>query len=601
MGNEDDDESKDELDSEEGGVDAEVASRALGRKRAREEASATAELRRDANEAAHKTLRLPVLRTAAADRGDGGSGNEGGMDGMVEEGGEESLTDRITAVVDVLSDFKNKRHPSVSRQEYLSQLAADLKEKHGCLEELVELFLRLLGPAECVEFMEASDRPRPVTIRTNTLKVRRKDLAQALIKRGVTLEPLASWSKVGLKIISSGVSIGATPEYLSGYYILQSASSMCPVLALDPKPGERVLDVASAPGGKATYIAQLMRNSGTLVANDMKRNRHKATVANLHRLGVHNAVCCCYDGRKLPKVFGSSFDRVLLDAPCSGLGIVSRDPSIKLQRTIKDIHRSSQLQRELLLAAIDCCKQGGTVVYSTCSVAVEENEAVVMYALSRRHVKIEDGRPSHGRPGLTRWYNQRFHPSIALSRRFFPHVHNMDGFFVTKFLKVANGPKGGSSGPADASGGDINENGAAADLFFDDSDDVDSSDDEKTQRKKRVKAAKKRARQAEESLKAVDANVKIIRDSSGEEESELEAGERDDQSGAGGLVHSSIPKCEKRHHKKHVPSIPPLAPKKDDIAVRQPLRLIRRLSDLQELKRARMRRISQRAMHDHID
>ncbi len=586
-------------------MDAEVASRALGRKRARDEASATAELRRDANEAAHKALRLPVLRTADAHRGDDGSSSEeGGMDGMVEEGGEESLTDRIAAVVDVLSDFKNKRHPNVSRQEYLSQLAADLKEKHGCLEELVELFLRLFGPAECVEFMDASDRPRPVTIRTNTLKVRRKDLAQALIKRGVILDPLASWSKVGLKIISSGVSIGATPEYLSGHYMLQSASSMCPVMALDPKPGERVLDVASAPGGKTTYIAQLMRNSGTLVANDMKRTRHKATAANLHRLGVHNAVCCCYDGRKLPKVFGSSFDRVLLDAPCSGLGIISRDPSIKLQRTTKDIHRSSQLQRELLLAAIDCCKPGGTVVYSTCSVAVEENEAVVMYALSRRHVKIEDGRPNHGRPGLTRWYNKRFHPSIALSRRFFPHVHNMDGFFVSKLMKVASGPKGGSSGTEDASGGDINENGVADDdLFFDDSDDyVDSSDDEKTQRKKRVKAAKKRARQAEESFKAVDANVKVIRDSSGEEESEAE--ERDDHSGTGGAVHSSIPKCETHHHKKHAPSsIPPLlAPKKDgDIAVRQPFRLMRRLSELQELKRARTWRISQRAMHDHID
>ncbi len=599
MGNEEED------SSEEAGVDAEVASRTLSRKRARDEVLAATELRRDANEAAHKALRLPVLKTAAVDEGDSGSLYGGGVDGVVEEGGEESVTDRITAVVDVLNDFKNKRHPSVSRQDYLTQLTADLKEKHGCLEELVELFLRLFGPAECVEFMEASDRPRPLAIRANTLKVRRKDLAQALIKRGVTLEPLASWSKVGLKIISSGVSIGATPEYLSGYYMLQSASSMCPVLALDPKPGERVLDVASAPGGKTTYIAQLMRNSGTLVANDMKRNRHKATVANLHRLGVHNAVCCCYDGRNLPKVFGNSFDRVLLDAPCSGLGIISRDPSIKLQRTIKDIHRSSQIQRELLLAAIDCCKQGGTIVYSTCSVAVEEDEAVVMYALSRRHVKVEDCRPNHGRPGLTRWYNKRFHPSIALSRRFFPHVHNMDGFFVTKFLKVANGPKGGSSsGYADDFGSDVHENGevaAASLLSFEDSDDVDSGDDEKTQRKKRVKAAKKMARQAEESLKAVDANIKIITDSSGEEESESEADERDDKTRSGGLVHSSISKDEKCH-KKRVSSGPLLEPKnEEDTPIRQPLRLMRRLSALQELKRARMQRTSQRAMHDHVD
>ncbi len=590
--------SEEEDESEEGGVDAEVASRALGRKKVRDDASAATELRKDANEAAHKALRLPVLGTPAADRGDGDSGNEEGVNGMVEEGGKESLTDRITAVVDVLSDFKNKRNPSISRQEYLSQLAADLKEKHGCLEELVELFLCLLGPAECVEFMEASDRPRPVAIRANTLKIRRKDLARDLIKRGVTLEPLTSWSKVGLKIISSGVSIGATPEYLAGYYMLQSASSMCPVLALDPKPGERILDVASAPGGKSTYIAQLMRNTGTLVANDMKRNRHKATVANLHRLGVHNAICCCYDGRRLPKVFGNSFDRVLLDAPCSGLGIISRDPSIKLQRTVKDIQSSSQLQRELLLAAIDCCKQGGTVVYSTCSVSVEENESVVMYALSRRHVKIEECRPNHGRPGLTRWYNKRFHPSIALSRRYFPHVHNMDGFYVAKFLKVSNGPKGVQEDASLAK--NVHENGVTSDRYFENSDDADSSEDEKTQRKKRVKGAKKRAREAEETLKAVDANVKIIRDNSGEEESELEAEEKDERSDAGVLVRSSISK-HKKIHKKRVINVLPLTHKKDDTPIRQPLRLMRRLSALQELKRARMQRTSQRAMHDHVD
>ncbi len=580
-------------ESEEEGVDAEVASRALGRKKVRDDALAAGELRRDAKDAAHEALKLPVLGRPAAQSGDGDSGNE-------EEGGEESLTDRITAVVDVLSDFKNKRNPTISRQEYLSQLTADLKEKHGCLEELVELFLCLLGPAECVEFMDASDRPRPVAIRANTLKIRRKDLARDLIKRGVTLEPLASWSKVGLKIIASGVSIGATPEYLAGYYMLQSASSMCPVLALDPKPGERILDVASAPGGKSAYIAQLMRNTGTLVANDMKKNRHKATVANLHRLGVHNAVCCCYDGRTLPKVFGTSFDRVLLDAPCSGLGIISRDPSIKLQRTVKDIQRSSHLQRELLLAAIDCCKPGGTVVYSTCSVSVEENESVVMYALSRRHVKIEECRPNHGRPGLTRWYNRRFHPSIALTRRYFPHVHNMDGFYVARFSKVSNGPKGVQEDVLVA--GDVRENGVASDLYFENSDDADSSDDEKTKRKKRVKGAKKRAREAEETLKAVDANVNIIRDSSGEEESELETTEKDVHSGdADTLVHSSILK-RKKIEKKRVPKIPTLTDKKDDTTpIRSPLRLIRRLSALQELKRARKLRTSQRAMRDHVD
>ena len=162
----------------------------------------------------------------------------------------------------------------------------------------------------------------------------------------MNLDPLANWSKVGLKIYESTVPIGATPEYLSGHYMLQSAASMCPVMALEPQPGEKVLDMSSAPGGKTSYIAQLMKNQGIIVANDLKVERQKATVGNLHRLGVKNVITCCNDGKNFPKVMGN-FDRVLLDAPCSGLGVISRDQSIKVQRTVKDIERTAHLQKEV--------------------------------------------------------------------------------------------------------------------------------------------------------------------------------------------------------------------------------------------------------------
>lgn len=292
--------------------------------------------------------------------------------------------------------------------------------------------------------MEASERPRPLVIRTNTLKTTRKALMEALTKRGAAVEAI-DWSKVAIKVSESTVPIGATPEYLAGHYMLQSASSMNPVMALAPQPGERVLDMSAAPGGKSSYIAQLMKNSGTVIANDLKPQRQKATIANLHRLGIKNSIVCCYDGRKIGQVF-KGFDRVLLDAPCSGMGIISRDASVKLQRTVKDIQRVAHLQKELLRAAIDAVdpnsSTGGYIVYSTCSISVEENEQVVNYILQKRFVKLVDTGLEVGKPGLTRHQERRFHPSLSLTRRFYPHVHNMDGFYVAKFKKYQNGVRG---------------------------------------------------------------------------------------------------------------------------------------------------------------
>ncbi|KAL3903761.1 MAG: hypothetical protein SGILL_010324 [Bacillariaceae sp.] len=365
------------------------------------------------------------------------------------------LKSHIESILEVLADFNQRREPGRSRKEYVDQLGLFIAELYGYLPELVEYFLTMFSPSEALEFVDYSDKPRPMVIRTNTLKTRRKDLALALMKRGVSLDPLASWSKVGLKITESPVPVGATPEYLSGHYMLESAASMCRVLALSPQPKERVLDMSSAPGGKTSYLSQLMRNTGVVFANDLKPDRQKATVANMHRLGVKNVVTCTYDGRKLPKLFSNyKFDRVLLDAPCSGLGVISRDPSCKVQRTLVDVKKTAHLQKELLLAAIDVLnhksKTGGVMVYSTCSVSVFENEEVVDYALKKRDIKIIDTELDFGTPGFTRYQQQRFHPSLSNTRRFYPHVHNMDGFFVAKIQKLSDKIKGQNEPTADA-------------------------------------------------------------------------------------------------------------------------------------------------------
>ena len=184
-----------------------------------------------------------------------------------------------------------------------------------------------------------------MTIRTNTLKTRRRDLAQALINRGVNVDPLDKWTKVGLIIYNSQVPIGATPEYLSGHYMLQGASSFLPVMALAPQANERVLDMCAAPGGKTTYIGALMRNSGILVANDANKDRARAIIANVHRLGLTNTIVTNLDGRHFTEVRRTNvrensplrfvlqhmggFDRCLVDAPCSGTGVIAKDPAVK--------------------------------------------------------------------------------------------------------------------------------------------------------------------------------------------------------------------------------------------------------------------------------
>uniref|UniRef100_A0A3P9J9B2 NOP2 nucleolar protein n=1 Tax=Oryzias latipes TaxID=8090 RepID=A0A3P9J9B2_ORYLA len=352
-----------------------------------------------------------------------------------------SIHQRIKDNVDVLCNFSAKREEGKARGDYVSLLKKDLCTYYSYNSFLIDKLMELFPLSELVDFLEANEIQRPVTIRTNTLKTRRRDLAQALINRGVNLDPIGKWSKVGLVIYDSSVPVGATPEYLAGHYMLQGASSFLPVMALSPQEGEMVLDMSSAPGGKTTYIAQLMRNTGVIVANDANSERLKSVVGNIHRLGVTNTVVCNYDGRQFPKVMGG-FDRVLLDAPCSGTGVIAKDPAVKTSKDEADILRSAHLQKELILSAIDSVNaespSGGYVVYCTCSITVEENEWVVDYALKKRNVKLVPTGLDFGKEGFTNFKQFRFHPSLKLTRRFYPHSHNMDGFFVAKLKKFSN-------------------------------------------------------------------------------------------------------------------------------------------------------------------
>lgn len=278
------------------------------------------------------------------------------------------LRSRISDNIRVLEDFTKLAEEGRSRAEYTAQLLKDICAYYGYSEYLAEKLYHLFSPSEAFDFFEANESARPMVIRTNTLRTNRRDLASALINRGVTLEPVGKWSKVGLQIFESNVPLGATPEYLAGNYIIQAASSFLPVMALAPQENERVLDMSAAPGGKTTHMAALMRNTGCIFANDMSKSRSKGLVGNIHRLGCRNVVVCNYDAREFPKPIGG-FDRVLLDAPCSGTGVIAKDASVKTNKTERDFMVLPHTQKQLLLAAIDSVnhhsKTGGYIVYST--------------------------------------------------------------------------------------------------------------------------------------------------------------------------------------------------------------------------------------------
>jgi ribosomal RNA methyltransferase Nop2 len=424
-----------------------AAAEELLQDRAREAAPAVLGKKQAAATAATAAAKFGEDGEFAADEDEAAGEDEEGVAQMPLGGmqhSNEELRDRVKEVVRVLSNFKELREEGQTRDEYLRILRADLMELFEYNDFLMDAILEMFPPHEAVQFLEAMEKERPVTIRTNTIKAKRRDLVQALTKKGMHVEPLEGWSKVGLQVFESSVPVSGTVEYLAGHYMVQSAVSFLPVMALAPQEHERVLDMSAAPGGKTTYICSLMKNTGVVFANDVSETRAKALNGNLQRLGCTNVITTNYDGTGFEKIM-RNFDRILLDAPCTGTGVISRDKSIKTSKSADDILRMSQLQRRLLISAIDACNAnsptGGYVVYSTCSFMVEEDEAVIDYALRARYVEVVPMGLPFGRPGMTKYRRFRFDPQVAESRRFFPHVHNLDGFFVCKLRKLKDGVK----------------------------------------------------------------------------------------------------------------------------------------------------------------
>uniref|UniRef100_A0A0N5C889 SAM_MT_RSMB_NOP domain-containing protein n=1 Tax=Strongyloides papillosus TaxID=174720 RepID=A0A0N5C889_STREA len=358
------------------------------------------------------------------------------------------LRERLAGICSVLGGKFNETctdgRPRHDYTDAFEKYVACLYGYNSCLTS--RFFSIYPNPDECINFMEANDNHRPCSIRTNTLKTKKSTLKQQLSNRGVNCIGAEDWNKTAMVISDSNVPIGATLEYLSGQYFIQGIASMLPVSALNPQPNEKVLDMCSAPGGKTTHIASLMKNTGVLIANDISKDRLPSVIGNVHRCGVTNVAVTNLNACLFPKMFKQYFDRILLDAPCSGTGVIWKDERVKHLRTTENINHLRSIQRNLLLAAIDSCnassKSGGYVVYSTCSVLIEENESVVDFALKKRNVILVPTGIEAGDDGFTKHRQHRFDPSLALCKRFTPHKNNVDGFFIAKFKKISNDKDG---------------------------------------------------------------------------------------------------------------------------------------------------------------
>ncbi|MBC7317777.1 RsmB/NOP family class I SAM-dependent RNA methyltransferase [Candidatus Bipolaricaulota bacterium] len=276
-------------------------------------------------------------------------------------------------------------------------------------------------------FWETIHRPLPTVIRTNTLRIEPATLRRRLEAKGFDLQPLP-WDETCF-VVEGEIPIGNTLEHWLGYYYVQEATQLLPVKALAPKPGENILDLCAAPGGKTTQIAQYMADQGLLVANDSSPKRIQALLANIYRLGVKCAVVTECPGENFPGE--GVFDRVLVDAPCSSEGVARKFPHLRKGAPLGTINRLSGIQKKLLTRALGLVKPGGIVVYSTCTLAPEENEGVVKHVIERGLAELVPWEPPvpHER-GLVCFGEEDYGAELRKTVRIYPHHFDSEGGFI---------------------------------------------------------------------------------------------------------------------------------------------------------------------------
>ncbi|MBI4010170.1 MAG: NOL1/NOP2/sun family putative RNA methylase [Candidatus Aenigmarchaeota archaeon] len=275
------------------------------------------------------------------------------------------------------------------------------------------------------------------SIRVNTLKISVKELKERL-EENWTLEHIP-WCREGFLIEHAKKErrdIGNLIEHSLGYFYLQEAASMIPPIVLEPKSHEVVLDIAASPGSKTTQIAQYMENKGILIANDYTIDRMKPLTINLQRCGVSNAIITLMEGQWLKKS-GIGFDKVLVDAPCSGTGTIRKSVKTVYIWNPDMVKRLSITQKQLIETGFNLLKENGTLVYSTCSLEPEENEEVVDFLINKyENAKLEEIKLNLRRsPAILEFEKKGYSNEIKKCLRIWPQDNDTEGFFVANVRK----------------------------------------------------------------------------------------------------------------------------------------------------------------------
>ena len=314
----------------------------------------------------------------------------------------------------------------------LSVLEVKRKLSRDFIKEIYEIY----SPLVCDKILAGLNGERNTTLRVNAIKTNVQEIMKVLKENNIKFERVM-WYKDGLILKNSNEKqINALKIYEEGLIYLQSLSSMIPPLVLEPKEGEKILDLTAAPGGKTTEIAALMNNNGYILANEIDKIRCERLKYNVEKQGASIIKINNGKGEKLGEIHKEEFDKILLDAPCSGEGtFLANQPKTYTSWSLRTVNELAKLQKKLIKSAYEALKPNGTMIYSTCTINLEEDEKIVDWAIKNLNLRVIDINLNIEEKNKLPITTENKDKSINKTIKIMPSK-NMEGFYIAKLQKI---------------------------------------------------------------------------------------------------------------------------------------------------------------------